>query len=137
MATAVRAECHRVRGLSRSPCSLSIALTMSSTLPPSLTMRLKSLRYCWLVVMLSGRSGAPTDVHGRGDDQVFVNTHIYGVMANNAPFFHVRKIRRGAIGATNAPGKFLIAPAEHDKPKRARAYLLTDQTVEGCSLNGQ
>jgi hypothetical protein len=30
----------------------------------------------------------------------------------------------------NAPGKFLIAAAEHDTPKRARAYLLTDQTVE-------
>jgi hypothetical protein len=30
----------------------------------------------------------------------------------------------------NAPGKFLIAAAEHDTPKRARAYLLTDQVVE-------
>jgi hypothetical protein len=30
----------------------------------------------------------------------------------------------------NAPGKFLISAAEHDTPKRARAYLLTDQTVE-------
>jgi S-DNA-T family DNA segregation ATPase FtsK/SpoIIIE len=29
----------------------------------------------------------------------------------------------------NAPGKFLIAAAEHDTPRRARAYLLTDQTV--------
>ena len=29
----------------------------------------------------------------------------------------------------NAPGKFLIAAAEHDTPKRARAYLLTDQAV--------
>jgi transcriptional regulator with XRE-family HTH domain len=36
----------------------------------------------------------------RGDDQVFVNTHIYGVMANNAPFFHLRKIPGGAIAAT-------------------------------------
>jgi transcriptional regulator with XRE-family HTH domain len=36
----------------------------------------------------------------RGDDQVFVNTHIYGVMANNAPFFHLRKIPGGAIVAT-------------------------------------
>jgi hypothetical protein len=33
----------------------------------------------------------------RGDDQVFVNTHIYGVMANNAPFFHLRKIPGGAM----------------------------------------
>lgn len=33
----------------------------------------------------------------RGDDQLFVNTHIYGVMANNAPFFHFRKIPGGAI----------------------------------------
>ncbi|MBO0801678.1 MAG: cell division protein FtsK [Nocardiopsaceae bacterium] len=29
----------------------------------------------------------------------------------------------------NAPGKFLIASAEHDTPKRARAYLITDQAV--------
>jgi hypothetical protein len=35
----------------------------------------------------------------RGDDQLFVNTHIYGVMANNAPFFHLHKIPGGAIAA--------------------------------------
>jgi FtsK/SpoIIIE family len=29
----------------------------------------------------------------------------------------------------NAPGKFLISAAEHDTPRRARAYLLTDQAV--------
>ena len=29
----------------------------------------------------------------------------------------------------NAPGKFLISAPGHDRPKRARAYLLTDQTV--------
>jgi hypothetical protein len=29
----------------------------------------------------------------------------------------------------NAPGKFLIAAAEHDTPRRARAYLLTDLAV--------
>ena len=29
----------------------------------------------------------------------------------------------------NAPGKFLISAPGHDKPKRARAYLLTDQVV--------
>jgi S-DNA-T family DNA segregation ATPase FtsK/SpoIIIE len=29
----------------------------------------------------------------------------------------------------NAPGKFLISAPEHQTPKRARAYLLTDQTV--------
>src|SRR6202035_1380712 len=29
----------------------------------------------------------------------------------------------------NAPGKFLVAAAEHDTPKRARAYLITDQAV--------
>jgi hypothetical protein len=32
-----------------------------------------------------------------GDEQLFVNTHIYGVMANNAPFFHLRKIPGGQI----------------------------------------
>jgi hypothetical protein len=36
----------------------------------------------------------------RADDQLFVNTHIYGVMANNAPFFHLHKIPGGAIAAT-------------------------------------
>ena len=29
----------------------------------------------------------------------------------------------------NVPGKFLISATEHDTPRRARAYLLTDQTV--------
>jgi hypothetical protein len=29
----------------------------------------------------------------------------------------------------NAPGKFLISAPEHDVPRRARAYLLTDQAV--------
>jgi hypothetical protein len=29
----------------------------------------------------------------------------------------------------NAPGKFLISAPEYDTPRRARAYLLTDQTV--------
>jgi hypothetical protein len=35
----------------------------------------------------------------RGDDQVFVNTHVYGVMANNAPFFHLHKIPGAAMAA--------------------------------------
>jgi S-DNA-T family DNA segregation ATPase FtsK/SpoIIIE len=29
----------------------------------------------------------------------------------------------------NAPGKFLVSAAEHDTPKRARAYLVTDEIV--------
>jgi S-DNA-T family DNA segregation ATPase FtsK/SpoIIIE len=29
----------------------------------------------------------------------------------------------------NAPGKFLISAAGHDTPRRARAYLVTDQAV--------
>jgi hypothetical protein len=29
----------------------------------------------------------------------------------------------------NAPGKFLISAPEHDIPRRARAYLVTDDTV--------
>jgi S-DNA-T family DNA segregation ATPase FtsK/SpoIIIE len=33
----------------------------------------------------------------------------------------------------NAPGKFLIAAAEHDIPRRARAYLLTDEAVTGTA----
>jgi hypothetical protein len=30
----------------------------------------------------------------------------------------------------NAPGKFLISAQEHDTPRRARAYLVTDQAVD-------
>jgi S-DNA-T family DNA segregation ATPase FtsK/SpoIIIE len=33
----------------------------------------------------------------------------------------------------NAPGKFLISAPEHDTPRRARAYLLTDQAVTEAS----
>jgi transcriptional regulator with XRE-family HTH domain len=36
----------------------------------------------------------------RGDDQLFVSTHIYGVMANNAPFFHLHKVPGGAIASS-------------------------------------
>jgi hypothetical protein len=42
---------------------------------------------------------------------------------------------QGMLGAgwqahtLNAPGKFLISAPEHDAPRRARAYLLTDQAV--------
>ena len=33
----------------------------------------------------------------------------------------------------NAPGKFLLAAAEHDTPRRARAYLLTDESIAGTA----
>jgi hypothetical protein len=33
----------------------------------------------------------------------------------------------------NAPGKFLISAPEHDIPRRARAYLVTDEMVTGTS----
>ena len=33
----------------------------------------------------------------------------------------------------NAPGKFLISAPEHDVPRRARAYLLTDETVSAAA----
>jgi hypothetical protein len=33
----------------------------------------------------------------------------------------------------NAPGKFLISAPEHDTPRRARAYLVTDQMVAETS----
>ena len=36
----------------------------------------------------------------RADDQLLVNTHIYGTMANNAPVFHLRKIPGGEMAAT-------------------------------------
>ncbi|MGI5168203.1 XRE family transcriptional regulator [Spirillospora sp. CA-253888] len=34
------------------------------------------------------------------DDQVFVNTHVYGVPASNAPFWHLRRIPGGEIVTT-------------------------------------
>ncbi|GAA1544504.1 DUF5919 domain-containing protein [Actinomadura kijaniata] len=34
------------------------------------------------------------------DDEVFVNTHVYGVPASNAPFWHLRKIPGGEIVTT-------------------------------------
>jgi transcriptional regulator with XRE-family HTH domain len=36
----------------------------------------------------------------RADDQLLVNTHVYGVMANNAPVFHLRKIPGGEMAST-------------------------------------
>ncbi len=33
----------------------------------------------------------------RSGDQLLVNTHIYGTMANNAPVFHLRKIPGGSM----------------------------------------
>jgi transcriptional regulator with XRE-family HTH domain len=36
----------------------------------------------------------------RADDQLLINTHIYGVMANNAPVFHLRKIPGGEMAST-------------------------------------
>ena len=35
----------------------------------------------------------------------------------------------------NAPGKFLVSAPDHDTPKRARAYLLTDQVVTGAAAH--
>jgi len=36
----------------------------------------------------------------RADDQVLVNTHIFGIMASNAPVFHLRKIPGGEMTST-------------------------------------
>jgi hypothetical protein len=36
----------------------------------------------------------------RSDEQMLVNTHIYGTMANNAPVFHLRKIPGGDMVST-------------------------------------
>jgi transcriptional regulator with XRE-family HTH domain len=36
----------------------------------------------------------------RADDQLLVNTHIYGMMANNAPVFHLRKVPGGDMVST-------------------------------------
>jgi hypothetical protein len=38
-----------------------------------------------------------------------------------------------AAHTLNAPGKFLISAPEHDSPRRARAYLLTDETVSATA----
>jgi S-DNA-T family DNA segregation ATPase FtsK/SpoIIIE len=35
----------------------------------------------------------------------------------------------------NAPGKFLVSAPEHDTPRRARAYLVTDQAVIGTTTH--
>jgi len=35
----------------------------------------------------------------------------------------------------NAPGKFLVSAPGHDRPKRARAYLLTDEVVIGTAAH--
>jgi hypothetical protein len=35
----------------------------------------------------------------------------------------------------NAPGKFLVSAPGHDKPKRARAYLLTDEVVAATAAH--
>jgi transcriptional regulator with XRE-family HTH domain len=53
-------------------------------------------------------SGVEIRLHGtilynsiyRADDQLLVNTHIYGTMANNAPVFHLRKIAGGDMAST-------------------------------------
>jgi hypothetical protein len=57
---------------------------------------------------LLGEPGVEIRLHGtilynsiyRADDQLLVNTHIYGVMANNAPMFHLRKIPGGEMAST-------------------------------------
>jgi transcriptional regulator with XRE-family HTH domain len=36
----------------------------------------------------------------RADEQLLVNTHIYGQMASNAPMFHLRKIAGGEMAST-------------------------------------
>jgi len=36
----------------------------------------------------------------RADDQLLVNTHIFGTMASNAPVFHLRKIPGGEMANT-------------------------------------
>ncbi|MEV0662173.1 XRE family transcriptional regulator [Actinomadura luteofluorescens] len=33
----------------------------------------------------------------RADDQLFVNTHVYGIPASNAPFWHLRRVAGGDI----------------------------------------
>lgn len=57
---------------------------------------------------LLSEPGAEIRLHGtvlynsiyRADDQLLVNTHIYGIMANNAPVFHLRKIPGGEMAST-------------------------------------
>ena len=57
----------------------------------------------------------------RGDDQVFVNTHIYGVMANNAPFFHLRKIPGGAMAVNYLESFERVWNEAEPLPERKRA----------------
>ena len=57
----------------------------------------------------------------RGDDQVFVNTHIYGVMDNNAPFFHLRKIPGGAMAVNYLESFERVWDEAEPLPERKRA----------------
>ena len=60
-----------------------------------------------LVRPLLAEPGVEIRLHGtvlynsiyRADDQLLVNTHLYGVMANNAPVFHLRKIPGGEMAS--------------------------------------
>ena len=36
----------------------------------------------------------------RGDDQLLVNTHVYGITAAQAPVWHLRKLAGGEIAST-------------------------------------
>ena len=50
-----------------------------------------------------------------------VNTHIYGVMANNAPFFHLRKIPGGAMAATTLKALSTSGTKREPLPEGKRA----------------
>jgi transcriptional regulator with XRE-family HTH domain len=60
-----------------------------------------------LVRPLLAEPGVEIRLHGtvlynsiyRADDQLLVNTHLFGVMANNAPVFHLRKIPGGEMAS--------------------------------------
>jgi len=72
------------------------------------TMAAKVRTSIMLFRKLLAEPGVELRLHGtvlynsiyRADDQLLVNTHIYGVMANNAPVFHLRKIAGGEMANT-------------------------------------
>jgi len=97
----------RVRLLLGDPDSRNVA-ERGSTEGIDEGMAAKVRNAIMLFAKLLAEPGVELRLHGtvlynsifRADDQLLVNTHIYGVMANNAPVFHLRKIPGGEMASS-------------------------------------
>jgi hypothetical protein len=78
-----------------------------------------------------GTSLSATNTPEFGDSEYLqaIRSHIHEIVAFDNRFGSADLIRISTRFFLNAPGKFLISAPEHDTPRRARAYLLTDQAV--------